>query len=94
MIVRISSVGQYELDDDAVTTLDKLDTRLTEALHAGNESEFHAALHETISFVQRGKEVPHDQLVPSDVVIPPDDITLAEAKDFFTDEGLMAPLPA
>lgn len=94
MIVRISGVGQYELDDDAVRKLDQLDTRLTEALHAGNESDFHAALHETIQFVQSGKEVPDDQIVPSEVVIPPDDITLAEARDFFTDEGLMAPLPA
>jgi hypothetical protein len=95
MIVRISGVGQYELDDDAIKKLDQLDTRLTDALNAGNEEEFKSTLHETISFVQSsGTEVPDDRIVPSEVIIPPDDVTLSEARDFFTDEGLMAPLPA
>lgn len=95
MIVRISGVGQYELDDASVRKLDELDTKLTNALTIGNEQEFHSALHETIAFVKdTGSEVPHDMVVPSQVIIPPEDVTLSEAQDFFTDEGLMAPLPA
>jgi hypothetical protein len=95
MIVRISGVGQYELDDDAVRKLDQLDTRLTDAVNAGDEQEFQTALRETIAFVkQSGAAVPDDRVVPSEVIIPPDDVTLDEAKNFFTDEGLMAPLPA
>jgi hypothetical protein len=93
--VRISGIGQYELDDEAIKTLDKLDDRLMESLNAGDEKGFQSTLHETISFVQsNGKEVPHDRVVPSEVIIPPDDVTLDEARSFFTDEGLMAPLPA
>lgn len=95
MIVRISGIGQYELDDDAIKTLDKLDDRLMESLDAGDEKGFLSTLQETISFVQSsGKEVPDDRVVPSEVIIPPDDVTLDEARSFFTDEGLMAPLPA
>ena len=95
MIVRISGTGQYELDDTAVRKLDELDTALTTAIHENNEADFHRLLHETVQFVQStGKGVPDDQIVPSEVIIPPDDSSLAEAKAYFTDEGLMQPLPA
>jgi hypothetical protein len=33
-------------------------------------------------------------VVPSEVIIPPRDIDLEEARNFFTDEGLMSPIPA
>jgi hypothetical protein len=95
MIVRISGIGQYELDDAGVHKLDELDTRLTQAVHDNDEEGFHQALHETIQFIQSsGQEVPHDTVVPSDVIVPPDDSTLEDARRYFTDEGLMAPLPA
>jgi len=95
MIVRISGVGQYELDDEAIKQLDQLDTRLTDALNASDEDAFKTTLSETIGFVQTsGKPLPDDRVVPSDVIIPPDDVSLSEAKDFFTVEGSMAPLPA
>lgn len=95
MIVRISGLGQYELDESGVRKLDELDSTLTNALHAGQEQEFHRYLRDTIAFVQsNGKEVPADRVVPSEVIIPPEDVTLEEAQRFFTDEGLMQPLPA
>lgn len=95
MIVRISGVGQYELDDDAVRRLDQLDTALTEALDAGNEEEFRRQLSATIELIQQsGRSVSGDRVVPSEVIVPPDDISLDEARGFFTDEGLMQPLPA
>jgi hypothetical protein len=95
MIVRISGLGQFELDNQAVRKLDELDTKITDALHNDQEQEFHQSLAEAINFVRsNGKEVPDDQVVPSDVIVPPEDVTMAEAKDFFTDEGLMQPLPA
>ena len=95
MIVRISGLGQYELDDQAVRRLDELDTALTAALNENQEERFHQLLQEAITFVQQGgKEVAADTVVPSEVIIPPEDITLQEAHRFFTDEGLMQPLPA
>jgi hypothetical protein len=95
VIVRISGVGQYELDDDGVHKLNDLDTALTDALHASREDEFQSLLQQTIEFVEnQGKEVGLDRVVPSDVIVPPADITMTEAQQFFTDEGLMQPLPA
>jgi hypothetical protein len=94
MIVRISGQGQYELDDDAVKRLDELDTRLTAAL-GSDAAAFRAALQETVQFIeQSGTPVADERVVPSDVIVPPADVDLEEAKNFFTDEGLMDPLPA
>jgi hypothetical protein len=95
MIVRISGTGQFELDEGAVRRLDELDTALTSALDANNETEFLELLRTTVQFVREtGAPVPDDTVRPSEVIIPPDDVSLEEARGFFTDEGLMAPLPA
>jgi effector-binding domain-containing protein len=95
MIVRISGDGQYELDNSGAQKLEDLDRDLTSALHAGQEKEFHQHLHSIISFIQeQGKELGMDTVVGSDVIVPPEDITMEEAQRFFTDEGLMHPLPA
>lgn len=95
MIVRISGTGQYRLDDDAVRKLDALDTTLTEAVNNGDEETFKSTLSQTIEFIRNsGTPIPDDELVPSEVIVPPEDVTLEEARGFFTDEGLMAPLPA
>lgn len=95
MIVRISGLGQYDLAVDGAQTLEAIDRELTEALHGGKEEEFHRLLRRAIEFVQQhGSPVPHDQVVPSQVIIPPEDVTMPEAQTFFTDEGLLHPLPA
>jgi hypothetical protein len=95
VIVRISGDGQFELGDEAVKKLDSLDTRLTEALNAGDDAAFRSILGETVKFVEEnGARVPADRVVPSQVIVPPADVDLDEARDFFTDEGLMEPLPA
>jgi hypothetical protein len=95
VIVRISGTGQYELDDDSVKKLDELDTALTNAYHTGNDADFRACLHKAVTFVeQAGKPVPHEQILPSDVIMPPDDSGLEDAKDFMSNEGLTVPLEA
>ena len=95
MIVRISGEGQYELGDAVGRKLEDLDTALTTALEKDQEKEFHALLHTTLSLVrEQGKAVPQDVVVPSTVIIPPEDVTLAEAHRFFTDEGFLQPVHA
>lgn len=95
MIVRISGTGQFELDDSGVRELDRLDTDLTTALHDNRPDTFRLLLAQTIAFVkEHGKSVADERVIGSEVIIPPEDVTLEEAQQFFTDEGLMAPLPA
>jgi hypothetical protein len=95
VIVRISGTGQFEIDDVSVRELDRLDTELTAALHASQDEEFHRLLGETIAYIRaQGSPVAADRVVGSEVIVPPEDVTLHEAQQFFTDEGLMSPLPA
>ncbi|MGI8826896.1 MAG: PspA-associated protein PspAA [Chloroflexota bacterium] len=95
MIVRISGTGQFRLDDDASHRLDEIDKALTHAIETQEEQSFHRLLHEAVEFVRsNGTPVPNDQIPASDVVVPPEDIDLEEARRFFTDEGLMAPVSA
>lgn len=95
MIVRIQSEGQYEVADEAISRLDELDNRLYGLMQAGDESAFCGVLGDMISLVKReGTPLPIDRLVPSDVILPPSDISLDEARQLLTDEGFLRPVEA
>jgi hypothetical protein len=86
VIVRISGEGQYELDDSEGQRLDEMDREVTDALHAGDEARFHELLHRSLDYVRRnGDSVPDDRIVTSDIILPPEDVTLDEARRFFHD---------
>lgn len=95
MIVRISGTGQFDLDDSAAQRLEELDRHVTEAVQSGDHTKFHQCLHASIQFIeQTGKAVPHDQVVPSEVIIPPEDVSLEEAQSYFHDDKHLEGLPA
>ena len=55
-----------------------------------NDAAFQALLAEMIGLVRSsGQAVPDDELVTSDVVVPPADTTLAEAAADFSGDGLL-----
>ena len=90
MIVRISHEGQYELSDGSVAALNELDHQAVEACEAGDEDGFHAAYARLLEFVRtNGRPVDADHLGGSDMILPPPDVSLAEASAEFTAEGLL-----
>jgi hypothetical protein len=90
MIVRISGEDQYQLDDGDRAHLSELDNEIQQAIEAGDEETFKARLQTLVDFVRaRGQALPEDILEGSDVILPPPDLTLAEARDDFTAEGLI-----
>jgi hypothetical protein len=91
MIVRISGEGQYELDDSAGERLDELQSAALAAVESGSEAEFSGAFGALIAFVRNtGTAVPEDELLGSDVILPPADLGYEEARagGEFTGEGL------
>jgi hypothetical protein len=94
VIVRVSGEGQYDLDDDLHAKLNELDDATVAAVDAGDESGFTSAFAALLDFVRtEGKAVGDDDLFGSDVILPPADLTFAEAGADFTGDGLV-PDPA
>lgn len=90
MIVRISSDRQYELSDEDVSRLNELDNEAVTAADASDEARFRDLLGQMIELVRAdGKPLGDDELMGSDVILPPPDTTLEEARAEFSGEGLI-----
>jgi hypothetical protein len=83
MIVRILAEGQYRVDGDQLEAIKELDQQLMAAVMADDEASFRRLLHEVVAIVRGGKPLGSDHLGESDLILPPADTTLAEAKQFF-----------
>jgi hypothetical protein len=90
VIVRIATEGQYQVTDSDAEGLNDLDNKAVAACESGDEEQFKAAFNELITFVRtHGQPVPEDTLEPSDVIIPPPDVSFEEARAEFSGEGLI-----
>ena len=90
MIVRISGEGQFRLPDNDGERLNDLDNEAVAAVEAGDEDKFHSLFDQMLSLVENdGETIDHDELVESDVILPPRDITFQEAQGEFTGDGLI-----
>ncbi len=90
MIIRISSEGQYELADGDVAALNELDNAAVSACQAGDEASFHDVFGKLLDFVRtQGRPLSDEELLGSDLILPPPDVSLAEASTEFSGEGLI-----
>ena len=90
MIVRLLGEGQYRVDDALLGRLNELDEQVMQAVAAGDERVLWTALQTLADAVrEHGERVSDDELVPSDAVVPPEDLSLDEAKDLLQDEGFI-----
>jgi hypothetical protein len=90
VIVRIAEDAQYEFPDDQAERLNELDNQLVSAVEAGDEAQFTDLWGQMVELVRSsGTKVGDDELMGSDVILPPEDISFAEAGREFTGEGLI-----
>jgi len=90
VIVRIAGEGQFELPDADAERLNELDNRAVSAVEEGDETGFHELWTQMLELVHAdGKPLDDDELVESDVILPPADITFDEARAEFTGDGLI-----
>jgi PspAA-like protein len=90
VIVRISGEGQFRLPDDDASRLNELDNEAVAAVEAGDEAKFAELWAQMLALVEKdGSELGDDELEESDVILPPRDVTFAEAAGEFTGEGLI-----
>ena len=89
MIVRVSAEGQYRLPDEDAARLNELDNLAVAAAQANDQDAFRDAWHQMLDLVQfDGKPVAEDELLESDVILPPRDLSFDEARRDFSGEGL------
>ena len=90
MIVRISGEGQFNLPDEDADRLNELDNRAVSAVEQGDETGFKELWSQMLEIVASdGNAVDNDELVESDVILPPRDISFEEAKGEFSGDGLI-----
>jgi hypothetical protein len=90
VIVRIATENQYRLPDEVAQRLNQLDNEAVSAVENGDEPGFHRLFDEMLQLVRdQGHLLGDDELEGSDVIIPPPDLSFAEAKAEFTGDGLI-----
>ncbi len=90
MIVRIATEGQYEIGDGDVDALNELDNEAVAACDSGDEERFRDVYSRLLAWVRsNGNLVAEDYLGGSDVILPPPDVSLDEARAEFSGEGLI-----
>jgi len=86
--------GQYDVDDEVAKGLNDLDGQAEQALQAGDEEHLREVLRRMAEQVRaNGARLPEDDLKPSEAIVPPDDLTLDEARELLEGEGLIPDLP-
>jgi hypothetical protein len=90
VIVRVAGRGQYRIPDADQERLNELDNAVVAAVDAGDESRFQELWGQMLALVESdGNALDGDDLVASDIILPPVDITIEEARSEFTGEGLI-----
>jgi hypothetical protein len=90
VIVRISGEGQFRLPDEDADRLNELDNRAVAAVDQGDETGFRELWSQMLELVASdGNALDDEELTESDVILPPRDITFAEAKGEFSGDGLI-----
>ncbi|MGI6544632.1 MAG: PspA-associated protein PspAA [Limnochordia bacterium] len=86
MIIRIATEGQYELRGAALAELDDLDDAILAAIEQNQADQFQDALAKVVELIRtKGTRLPDASLQESDLILPPPDVSLNEARDMFTD---------
>jgi len=95
VIVRLMGEGQFEVDEEVAKGLNDLDDKAGDAVERGDEEQLRELLQRMVEAVRtNGSRVPDDDLRGSDAIVPPEDLSLDEAKQLFEGEGLIPDLPS
>ncbi len=90
MIVRISGEDQYRLADEQTAELNELDNAVVSACEGGDEQGYADSFAALLDYVRKnGERIADDELAGSDLILPPPDLSFAEAGEQFTGEGLI-----
>jgi hypothetical protein len=89
LIIRIMGEGQYRAPEALCNELNQIDNRIVELVEEGKAEEFQKELAKLISEIKKnGEPVGAEEITESDIIVPPADLSLEEAKDIFKGSGI------
>ncbi|NYT01223.1 MAG: hypothetical protein GKC10_00435 [Methanosarcinales archaeon] len=90
MIIRIMGEGQYSVSENLVKELNAIDNSIVEHVNRCDEASYRRELANLIATVRsKGQKVKAEEIVSSDLIVPPEDLSLEEAKDIFCGQGII-----
>ena len=90
MIIRIMGEGQYRVPSSILDELNVIDNRIVDLVAKEDESGYKNELARLISAVkEKGCPLDPEEIVESDLIVPPGDLTLEEAEKIFGGSGLI-----
>jgi PspA-Associated protein len=89
VIVRIATEGQFRLAEEQLPRLRELDAEVVAAAESGDADLFERRFAELLAFVRSGELLEDAHLGPSDAILPPPDVSLAEATSELNTDGLI-----
>ena len=90
MIVRVQGSGQYRLEDGAAAGLNALDGDLQRAVDQHDREKVTELLYKMIAHVQaKGQPIGLDEVLPSDAILPPSDLSYDEIVTLLKEDGLV-----
>jgi hypothetical protein len=94
MIVRLMGEGQFRVTDAQLSRLNDIDDAAVAALERGDEAGFRKKLEELHCAVRElGEPLELSDLSSSALIVPPSDLSLDEARELFSGDGLIPDLP-
>jgi hypothetical protein len=89
LIIRIMGEGQYRVPEALCDALNQIDNRIVYLVEEGKAEEFQNELAKLISEIkEKGEPIEAEEILESDIIVPPEDLSLEEAKDVFKGSGI------
>ncbi len=70
--------------------MNRIDNNIVQIVAKGDEKAFETEFKKLVDLVSRnGKKIAYDIIKPSEIIVPPSDLTIEEAKEIFKEDGLI-----
>ncbi len=81
--------GQFRVPAALYDELNKMDNLIVDFVAEGKAEEFRNELSKLVAMIKaKGSEVAAEEILESDIIVPPEDLSLEEAKEVFTGTGI------
>lgn len=90
MIVRIMGEGQFRIPGAVLDEMNDVDNAIVEAIAKGEEQQFATLMEQLHTLVlTKGKPLPIEEIVESDLILPPSDSSIDEVRELFSGDGMI-----